>query len=172
LITLLDYIAIDKNETQVDQLLAELMEDMKEDPALPVASDRLYERIVTHPQFRSKPGNVVRLYYRLAAAVAVLLVLIGGVWWYTTQYRNHDENHYTARTVTTKPTDKLLLKTSKGQIIELDQLTPEGTGIPTIQFADQEGLVYSEDGNEAMQEEHTIITPKGRQYHIVLSDGT
>ncbi len=175
LITLLDYVAIKNNETQIDQLLAELMGDMKENPELPVASDRIYERIVTHPQFRSTPIKVTRLYYRWAVAVAAFLVIVSGFWWHTTQnqYRNHDKNHYTARTVTTTPTDKLLLKTSKGQIIELDQLTTaEGTGIPTIQFADQKGLVYGNDGKEAVQEEHTIITPKGRQYHLVLSDGT
>src|SRR5690606_2862872 len=139
----------------------------EEDPALNIASDRLYERIVTHPQFQPKPIQTVQLYYRWIAAVAALLILVGGSWWYTTQNRRltSDKTHYTARTVTTAPTDRLLLKTSSGQIIELDQLTTAvATGIPTIQFADQEGLVYSDGGKETVQEEHTIITPKGRQY--------
>lgn len=175
LITLLNYIAIDKNEMQVEQLLAELMEDTKEDPTLPVASDCIYERILTHPQFRSKSVKTVGLSYHRAAAVAALLILVGGIWWYATKNLHlHDEEiHYTAYTTTESPTDKLLLKTSKGQIIELDQLTTEESSvIPTIQFAHQDGLIYKNDGEEPLQEEHTIITPKGRQYHLTLSDGT
>ena len=177
LVTLLDYIALGQNEELIDRLLAELMEEMKEDPALPIASESLYERITAHPQFQSTPITSLRYYYyRWVAAVAAVFIMVGAAWWFISPHADDwsiDEIQYTARTVTTAPTDKLLLKTSGGEIIDLDNLTTnETSGIPTIQFAGQEGLIYGKTGQEDIQEEHTIITPKGRQYHLVLSDGT
>jgi len=175
LVALLDYVAIPQNEPLIDQLLTELMEEMQEDPIWPLPSEKLYERITAHPKFQPKPVKTI-YYYRWISAAAALLVLAGGLWWYAlspTSDITTDNTRAFISTVTTAPTDKLILKTSNGQVIDLDNLSSdEATGIPTLRFSDDGGLTYDKDGNLTLSEKHTIMTPKGRQYHITLSDGT
>ncbi len=177
LVALLNYVAIPENESIIDQLLEELMEEMKEDTALPIASEKLYEHITTHPQFRDQPIRTLRRYYRWISATAAMLVLAGGVWWYTTLVPTNnkvmDNRQTIVSTVTSSPTDRLLLKTSTGKVIDLDNSTGDGTtGIAAAHFSDDGGLRYDKEGNVIPAEKHTIMTPKGRQYHITLSDGT
>jgi len=172
---LLDYIAIPQNEPMIDQLLAELMEETEEDTALPLASDQLYQRITAHSQFHPQPVKASRHYYRWVSAAAALLMIAGGLWWYFRSPVNNTvpDKEQLISTVTSTPTERLLLKTSSGQIIDLDNSgNNKETGIAALHFSDDGGLTYNKDENIALTEKHTIMTPKGRRYHITLSDGT
>lgn len=184
LVGLLEYVANVEHEPVIDQLLAELMEEMDEDKTLSLASDSLYERITSHPHFHSYKessrkligGKPIKLLYRWASAVAVVLVFLGCFWWYADQKSDlfHEEQYGEVRTVTSAPSDKLILKTSSGFVIDLDdQLVAGSTEIAAIHFSDDGSLTYDGEGNiVSPEEQHTIMTPKGRQYHIILSDGT
>src|SRR5690606_30909113 len=80
------------------------------------------------------------------------------------------------RTVTTTPTDKPLLRLTDGRTIYLDSMdngalaTEDG-----IQISLQNGTIYYTDKAHSSTDEsleNTIITPKGRQYQVVLPDGS
>src|SRR5690606_11730859 len=175
LIDLLEYVAKVENEPTIDPLLSELMEEMEEDSALLLESENLYKRIITHPHFMSHKRKSVRLWYYWASIAAGVLIVLGGFWWYTEQNKGlmFGDLSSEIRTITSAPSDRLILKTSDGKVIDLDsELIDESLGIPSLRFSDDGGLIYDANGNMISPEEHTIMTPKGRQYHIVLSDGT
>lgn len=174
LVALLEYVAKVEHEPMIDQLLAELMEEMEEDATLPLASDSLYERIINHPRFRPHRQKTMRVWHRWASVAAAIFVILGVFWWYMLKDNGlpHKDQHI-VRTLTSAPSDKLILKTSGGQVIDLDsELTDKSSEIATLQFSDDGSLNYESGRDIVSPEEHTIMTPKGRQYHVILSDGT
>lgn len=175
LVDLLAYVARAEHEPVIDQLLAELVEEMEEDTTLPLTSDSLYERITNHPQFQPLRQKTAKLWYRWISVAAAVIVVFGGFWWYAAQNNGsyHENQDREVRTVTSAPSDKLILKTGSGLVIDLDsELSDTSSEIATLHFSENGSLNYEIGGNIVYPEEHTIMTPKGRQYHIVLSDGT
>lgn len=176
---LLDYVAKHHGDTDLDSLLEEMLENTNLDSDLHVDSEGLYRRIVEHPRFwkRLRTPNK-RYWWYSAAAVAfvvggLLLKQIGGV----------SESDFTAatpaivtRTVTTTPSDRPILRLADGQVIDLDSVSngmlavEDGTQITF----DGKALHYEGELVDANGEimRNTIVTPKGRQYQLVLPDGS
>jgi len=127
------------------------------------------------------PGKAVRrwLPYRVAAAVALLL-LAGGVWrWYSRSHTPTPALNVAAHTPmndTTAAGNKAVLILANGTAIALDSaanglLAQQGQA-QVIQPA-AGNLVYSSTaGASAEPLYNSIMTPKGVQYQVTLSDGT
>ncbi|HEY8954677.1 FecR family protein [Chitinophaga sp.] len=127
------------------------------------------------------PGKAVRrwLPYRVAAAVALLL-LAGGVWrWYSRSHTPTPALNVAAHTPmndTAAAGNKAVLILANGTAIALDSaanglLAQQGQA-QVIQPA-AGNLVYSSTaGASAEPLYNSIMTPKGVQYQVTLSDGT
>jgi len=177
---LLDYVAKHHGDSDLDSLLAEMLEDSEQDFDLPVDSEGLYRRIVEHPRFLEQPGVLKRRQWWWYGAAAVVSIVGGGLL-LQLEYVNEPEVVEAApslvtRTVTTTPSDRPLLRLASGEVIDLDSASngmlavEDGTQI----IFDGKALHYEGELVDANGEimRNTIVTPKGRQYQLVLPDGS
>lgn len=178
--TLLDYVATHHGDADLDSLLAEMLEDTDLDFDLRVDSEGLYRRIVEHPRFWKKPGASKRpqwWWYGAAAAVLITSVML----LIQTDPVNEPDRAVSVpsvvtRTVTTAPSDRPILRLAGGEVIDLDSASSgmlaveDGTQI----IFDGKALHYEGELVDANGEimRNTIVTPKGRQYQLVLPDGS
>jgi len=179
--TLLDYVARHHGDADLDSLLAEMLEDTLPEEQLVVDSEYLYKRIVEHPRFSDRPLKARKLRWKWYGAAAVLL-LGGGLLF--SQWASLVDSAKEAglivetitKTVTTSPTDRLILQLATGEVIYLDSVA--------------NGVVATEGGTEIVLQgdalhyhkllptmnshrlQNTVATPKGRQYRLVLPDGS
>lgn len=177
---LLDYVAKHHGDSDLDSLLEEMLEDSEQDFDLPVDSEGLYRRIVEHPRFLEQPGVLKRRQWWWYGAAAVVFIVGGGLL-LQLEYVNEPEVVEAApslvtRTVTTTPSDRPLLRLASGEVIDLDSASngmlavEDGTQI----IFDGKALHYEGELVDANGEimRNTIVTPKGRQYQLVLPDGS
>src|SRR5690606_28370964 len=75
LITLLDYVSTRQPDIQLNQLLDELLLEVEADQNLPIDSEQLYQRIITHSLFAGPPVSQKR-WYRWAGVAAALLLTV------------------------------------------------------------------------------------------------
>lgn len=175
---LLDYVAERRDEADLNLLLEEMLAETYPDADLPVNSSALYQRIVEHPGFKDQHGSFRRRYWWYSAA-AVVLFATGlflkyvGVSEPTTSGK---EQPQIVRTTTSAPTDKPILRLANGQIVDLDSIA---SGILAIEKGTQitfDGRAIHYDGDLVDVDDevirNTIITPKGRQYQLILPDGS
>lgn len=178
--TLLDYVATHHGDTDLDSLLAEMLEDTELDFDLRVDSEGLYRRIVEHPRFSEQPETLKRRqwwWYGAAAAVLITGVML----LIQTDPVNEPDRAVSVpsvvtRTVTTAPSDRPILRLAGGEVIDLDSASngmlavEDGTQI----IFDGKALHYEGELVDANGEimRNTIVTPKGRQYQLVLPDGS
>ncbi len=104
------------------------------------------------------------------AAAAILLLIVSGTWFFASRSQRQ-ETAITAVYDKAPGTDRALLTLSDGAVVELDS-TGKGRiagGNTTIQ---QQGgvLKYGADAHAAGF--HTLTTPRGGQFRVVLPDGT
>src|SRR5690606_12756308 len=122
--TLLDYVATHHGDTDLDSLLAEMLEDTELDFDLHVDSEGLYRRIVEHPRFSEQPETLKRRqwwWYGAAAAVLITGVML----LIQTDPVNEPDRAVSVpsvvtRTVTTAPSDRPILRLASGEVIDLD----------------------------------------------------
>jgi len=178
LLALLDYVSTMSDDGQLDQLMDELLDDMDTDTDLSVDGEILYRRITNNPLFNGK-ANLSRWRSLVGLAAAVLLIACTFAWnWHKRgNSETTDKEHSVTRTVTKAPADKPLLRLADGRIINLDSVSG---GI----LASEDGMQITLEGNrlhyqgEITRDEHgkilknTVITSKGRQYQVVLPDGS
>lgn len=176
---LLDHVAAYQQHTDLDVLLDELLEETIVTNELPVDADTLYRRIINHQRFDPKlPTYKKHQYWWYAAAVILFLtvgVFVRHVVINESDAVNNGQSQLT-RTVTSTPTDKPILRLADGRMINLDtanngMLAVEGGTQITF---DGRSLHYEGELVNADSEviKNTIITPKGRQYQLVLPDGS
>ncbi len=175
---LLDYVAGHQHHADLDRLLEELLEETDATNELPVDADALYQRIVEHQQFSHKATGSRNRYWWYAAAVMLFLtvgVLMRQVVVNEPDVVNNESSALT-RTTTSTPSDKPILRLADGKVIDLDSadngmLAVEGGTQITF---DGRALHYQGESVDANGEiiQNTIITPKGRQYQLVLPDGS
>ncbi|GGG75284.1 iron dicitrate transporter FecR [Parapedobacter pyrenivorans] len=174
---LLDYVVARGESPEMQSLLTKLLETTNADDSLQLDADALYRRI-THAyrgvHRRKSPLRLPRWWH---GAAAVLLAAIC-LWVFKGDILFGGDTSYAKemRTVTTTPTDKPLLRLADGRTIYLDSMdngalaTEDG-----IQISLQNGTIYYTDKAHSSTDEsleNTIITPKGRQYQVVLPDGS
>lgn len=126
-----------------------------------------------------QPGRVVRFKRIKWAAAAVIFIIVGVVVW---QNLYRTENTALYNTVHSRPADVLpgkngaILTLANGKQIVLDSLQDSmiaSQGGAEVRIKNGE-ILYMNVADAAAKEAmpNTIITPNGRQYSIVLSDGT
>jgi len=177
---LLDYVASHHGDANLDSLLAETLDGAEPDDRLAVDSEGLYNRIIEHPRFSERPSKAKRRQWMWYGAAAVAF-LTGGFLLLQMKYINDVEIVETtpamvSRTVTTAPSDRPILRLANGKVIDLDSAAngmlavEDGTQI----IFDGTALHYEGDVGGANGEilRNTIVTPKGRQYQLVLPDGS
>ena len=180
--TLLDYVASRHGDADLASLLAEMLQNTEPEDQLAVDSERLYQRIIEHPRFSERPlkAKARRLQWKWYGAAAIALIA-GGLFLLQVEHVNKAEIMETTslsvpRTVTTTPSDRPILRLAGGEVIDLDSAAngmlavEDGTQI----IFDGKSLHYEGDLVDANGEilRNTIVTPKGRQYQLVLPDGT
>lgn len=142
------------------------------------ANKELHFQTILHQISRPAPVRPIRLYRKWLAAAAILILLSLGTW---SMLSGRDQKLSPApvATATTAPAvvpgktgAELLL--SNGSVLVLDSL---GNGI----VANEEGadaelkdglLAYHANGEATVPVFNTLRTPKGREFKIILPDGT
>lgn len=182
LMVLLDYVA-DEENGELDKLMDELLQHTPVDPDQPINSEKLYNRITNHSRFNMPVVRRTRRFWWVGAAAAIL-VAAGLFIWDRGRMDNagmvalrNKKNAPVVRTVTTTPSDIPVLRLADGRTINLDSVSG---GV----LAMEDGMQITLDGNQLQYEgtiakdangetlKNTIITPKGRQYQIILPDGS
>lgn len=174
---LFDYVIANGESPEMQSLLAELLETTVSDDRLQLDADSLYRRITHAYEATQRRNSRFRLSKWWYSAAAILLVAISV--WLSNRYLLSGvdaPDTIEMRTVTTAPTDKPLLRLADGRTIYLDSVI---NGV----FASEDGMqisfhndaIYYTDTSTAPSSqrlENTIVTPKGRQYQVVLPDGS
>ena len=124
-----------------------------------------------------QPTGRYRKLFRYAAAAIVIITLGAGAWLW---FNNHKENQSLAGNSQSLQRDAApgkegaILTLSDGRKMVLDSM---GNGVVTTQGKTTVSLkngqlVYNAAGPEAAVFYNTLTTPRGRQYQLVLPDGT
>lgn len=183
LLVLLDYVSALPDNTQLDQFMDELLQDIEVDAHSAIDGEALYRRITGNPSFKGRPPLTNWRYWWWAGTAAAILV-VGGMFvagWNTADRPGADsagnKRKMVTRTVTTAPADMPLLRLADGRVINLDSVSG---GV----LAMEDGMQITLEGNRLHYEgdaitdangeilKNTVITPKGRQYQVVLPDGS
>src|SRR5690606_13925526 len=77
LMVLLDYVSALPDNTQLDQFIDELLQDMEVDTQSSIDGETLYQRITGTPLFNERPTLSRRRYWRWAGTAAAILVIAG-----------------------------------------------------------------------------------------------
>lgn len=134
---------------------------------LELAGEEIWDRILQNTEI-SSPEPSGRIWYKLVAAAVILITLSVGLLFYSSTKPTKEE-------LIVPGEDQATLTLGDGRVILLNN-TGEG------QLADQEGavisktadgrLIYGNSNAGALPRYHTIKTPKGGQYKVVLPDGS
>jgi ferric-dicitrate binding protein FerR (iron transport regulator) len=133
---------------------------------------------------RQEKGRIIPLKsnFRMGlAAAAVIGVLVIGAYWYRTASRDKDRGRTDRRLAAKRPdkapgTNNAILTLANGQQLVLGA-TSNGAlsrqGNTTILQTDSGSVTYRPTNNSADAVLYNMLTtPRGGQYHLVLSDGT
>jgi len=179
---LMDYVAQIRDngsDNDIGSMLEQLLVTFQDEPEYSVDSNQLFQNISDRLDLNAGTLKYRRLIVWSAAAVLAALVFAGSLIFKrigdneTGQGNSSAEIAYTR---TTAPTDRPVLCLSDGRIIDLDSAS---AGL----LAEDMGIEISVSGNEIYYEgtpmddqgnvlKHKIITPKGRQYQVILPDSS
>lgn len=180
---LLEYLQRASNDPELDSLLDELFEEMDVDPDLIIPSDLIYHNVINHPTFNdegkmSKRKNV----WWLAGAAAAIALIVFRMFLFPGNTVDSGQQPVVplAKQSPSKivPSEKkAILRLADGTEIDLDeaengliaiennmQISLKGT---TLHY--EHDPVFGQDDATAM---NTISTTTGRQFQVVLPDGT
>ncbi|WP_315815451.1 FecR family protein [Paraflavitalea speifideaquila] len=170
------YVEQEAHKEQVIAVLAELLEQQ--------VPDSTYDNLRFDPLLYTvlqadKPGAMVvsmrRRVYKWLAIAAVLIVIAGGglFYWYRTQSPPAGKPLVTSLTNDALPGgDGAILTLANGKAILLDSTQ---TGIVEelgMKAVVRDGMLVYEVQASAAVGYHTMATPRGRQFQVVLPDGT
>ncbi len=151
-----------------------------EDPDKTALKDRLFSRIREEAGLNSAHKDLRRRIARLSVAASVITVFgLGGYWFYRGQSRRPEPaaaQHATPRQEVSPGHAGAILTLADGSHIVLDSA---GNGRIAIQGAtrlvknNNGQLVYETGKNASLSFTYnTLTTPRGRQFNVVLPDGT
>lgn len=179
---LLDFVANYHEDGDLDVVMQALLEEIDTDQALPLDSESLYQRITQHSSFPKQANTAIKQYnIRWWTKVAAFL-LLGSVlimlYYVLPRYTESVDVPALTKNKAIENHDKsALLRLADGSLIDLDSvssglLATQGTMQITLQ-----GTALHYEAQDAFDGEetnaiNTIITPRGRQYQVVLPDGT
>lgn len=134
----------------------------------PKTIDSLREQIKNLPGFGGK-SKIIKLWSVIAAVVSICLVAVGVL-----LFNNRSEEY----TITSKfvqditpGTNRATLSFANGKVIHLSG-SKTGIAIDATIIKYNDGTKISSNNTDSFSGLTTIATPKGGEYHIVLSDGT
>lgn len=140
------------------------------------ASQRVKAALLAHINARKAPARISRLWPRLAIAATVLIVVATGVWFaYRPTLKEQQQTAYQIPNIA-PATNKAVLTLANGKQITLasaqnGQLATQN-GITVSKTADGE-LNYQGATASAEVNYNMVSIPRGgRQYHLVLADGS
>ncbi|AFD07662.1 FecR family protein [Solitalea canadensis] len=113
-------------------------------------------------------GQSIRKMYSWQKYVAILAIplMIGVVFYFKSKQKNPKESVVAV----SKTPNGVILLTSEGKKINLDEVQKVDNGT-IVSTSDDQELVYAKEGENATQM-HTIVVPSQRDFKIVLSDGS
>lgn len=160
------------NWLQKDKKNRIFYENLKDDKNL---ANAIKEQVSTNTSFQFKlVERKIRQkrkikFFRVAGVAAALVLSIGvGTWVYINNRNKETQSTLTAFGTDVLPgSNKAIIKLSTGQSINLDN--HQGIRITDAGFSYADGTSVA---NVANAESATLITPRGGQYQITLSDGT
>lgn len=175
---LLALLKINENDSRIEELLQEEIVNSRYHAAEEKVNwQQMLQTILQQQEIEPAPVHRLRL-YKYAAAAAVIIAVGSFVWWWLQQ-------SFDGRT-TNQPAVALaadimpgkngaILTLANGQQLILDS-TGNGTLFkqPGVQIVKHDSLIaYAAPVNkEGAVSYNTLTTPKGRQFQLVLSDGT
>ena len=175
-----------KSDEDLNAIVDDLWNSLDDAPTATLDSELIYRRIVNDPRIstaragarvKSGLGNKLR---RWAASVAALLLATAALFFYLNRAdavsdKPHSKTHVAA--MITPGSQKATLTLADGRIISLDEASTgdlvEQGGFRIVKTGD--GKLNYEKLTEvtgAMAGYHTIQTPRGGEYQLVLPDGT
>lgn len=161
---------------EADQLAAmtEVLEEMGKDtaPATPDDLRALFDRVVAVDRPHARRRTLPRFTWWAAAALVAGIAVT--MWFRQGGNPDHSDNGNTAAAAIQPGREGAILTLADGSQLELDSL---GNGTVALQNGTtvrmQNGqLQYEDDGSSAAPAQNTMYTPRGRQFRIVLPDGT
>jgi len=176
---LLALLKIDANDSRVEELLQEELFNSRYHAAEEQVNwQQMLHTILQQPVIETRPVRRLRLYKY--AAAAVILAAGSVIWWWFGQSHNGHTTNEPAVAITTDimpGRNGAILTLGNGQQLVLDS---SGNGAlysqPGLQIVKHDSLIAY---NAPAEKEHTgpvsyntLSTPKGRQFQLVLADGT
>lgn len=166
--------------TEMKTLLLDAFRERNIPAPDPVLQHTLLERI--HARIQPVPEAVVlpirRNWWRVAAAVGGIAVMLGGGYLLLRQPQATQQmaNNTDANAVQTDGNiapggNKARLVLGNGRTVVLDQTADGRIGEGNLHKKDAE-LVYASGEDVVVNGNNTLITPRGGQYRVRLSDGT
>lgn len=176
---LLDYVSERGQTADLDSLMAELLDELTVDGDLALDSEDVYRRIKAHPKFGPAAGKRTRWRWVYGTAAAVFLAIgVAALLNFERADKRDAKTGQTevTRTVTSSPTEKPLLRLANGRVVDLDEAATgllavdDGTPIHFDGFT----LSYGDEPVQGTDDAatNTVIVPKGRQYQLLLPDGS
>ncbi|WP_126974501.1 FecR family protein [Gynurincola endophyticus] len=167
-----------KQEVDKEILAAEFIESFSEGLSKNEADD-IFETIVSKDIQEAEvvPANVRRMYWLRYAAAIVLIIGVGGFFiWKNTDFGSSDKQHLPVAMLDIDPgTTGAVLTLADGSTMILDSLQDgviaKENGALAVLKAGELNYNVAGDASDATSF-NTITTPKGRQFNLVLADGT
>jgi transmembrane sensor len=167
-----------KQEVDKEILAAEFIESFSEGLSKNEADD-IFETIVSKDIQEAEvvPANVRRMYWLRYAAAIVLIIGVGGFFiWKNTDFGSSDKQHLPVAMIDIDPgTTGAVLTLADGSTMILDSLQDgviaKENGALAVLKAGELNYNVAGDASDATSF-NTITTPKGRQFNLVLADGT
>ena len=179
---LLDYIILNPEDEEIDEFMRTLLEEINLEKEKSVNIEDLYLRITNDSRFHQQSSLTSSLKLYWMSNVAAILLIIGMGFLYLFNFNRNKEKKLALSSVhmtmpITLPDDMSpMLRLADGTVINLDSaasgLLVSHENLQIILKGTE--LHYKGNNNEVEDNPatNTIITPKGRQYHLILSDGT
>ena len=176
---LLALLKIDANDSRIEELLQEELINSRYHAAEEQVNwQHMLQTILQQPVIETRPVRRLRLYKY--AAAAVILAAGSIIWWWFGQSHN---GHTTNQPAVAIATD--IMPGKSGAILTLgngQQLVLDSTGNgalytqPGLQIVKHDSLIAynapAEKEQKGTVSYNTLSTPKGRQFQLVLADGT
>lgn len=167
---------LEEEDVSVQQGILQLLEEGRTGMSLPGAGQEIWGEI----QERIRPESTIPAawipWFRYVAAASVVLLLAVGAYFWTGNKKNGSATAVMETTVDIAPgKDGAILTLADGSQVVLDSL---GNGVIAQQHGSKAvikngALVYDVTGKISGEVVYnTMYTPKGRQFHLTLPDGT
>lgn len=179
---LLDYLVQNPENAEIDEFMRILLEEISLEKEKTVDSENLYLRITQNARFHQQTGRASFLKRYWLPNAAVILLIIGMGVLYLSHFKGNKQDGRVLSSVrmtmpiTMDEQTSPMLRLADGTIINLDSAASGLLVSHEYMQIILQGTELHYKGNTNVTVDNsatnTIVTPKGRQYQLSLSDGT